>query len=209
MSCVAAYCCRSEAVAERIAALQRAVASHFKGGTRRSFSSGDKRDKERDRGSACFFKSNTLFGLQFKNRRKPRLFLPESRAYFSRPTESGAYFSRLPGCEKSPSRRKPRLFLPPPRAREIALGQSRAYFSRLVCSHEAKARLFLPAGVLPQGEGALISPAPSRYETSPFWRKPPFISPGSWNPITGPRQRLHATLASRAACSRASVRYRG
>jgi hypothetical protein len=72
------------------------------GGGGRVFSSGDKRDKEGDRETYRGCKTLYAWALAIRTRRKPRLFLPESRAYFSRPTESRAYFPRPPGCEKSP-----------------------------------------------------------------------------------------------------------
>jgi hypothetical protein len=174
----------------------RAVASHFKGGERRFFSSGDKRDKEGDRETTCFCKCLALCDLTIRKTRKSPLFLLESRPYFSWLRRKPPLFLPAPGVREIALGRKPPLFLPAPGVREIAL--------------EGKPPLFLPAPGFPQLEAALISPGPRCARNRPRAEAAP-ISPGSWNPISRDHLHLRATLPLRgpAAFSRASVRCRG
>ena len=188
----------------------RAVASDFKGGERRFFSSGDKRDKEGDRETTGFCKCLALCDLTIRKTRKPRLFPPESRAYFPRPAESRAYFPRPPGCEKSPSRESRAYFPRPQGARNRPLGESRAYFPRPNRLQKWKPRLFPPAPGGPTTRSRRYFPRPQGARNRP-WAKAAPISPGSWNPISRERLDLHGTLPvpGRAPCSRTSVRCPG
>jgi hypothetical protein len=101
------------------------------GGGGRVFSSGDKRDKEGDRETYRCCKTLYAWALAIRTRRKPRLFLPESRAYFSRAAESRAYFSWPQVCEKSPSRESRAYFSWPQVCEKSPSRESRAYFSWL------------------------------------------------------------------------------